>query len=132
MKGTIVLLVLIIAIMFQDSFQSSNILSIPQVEAKRNKGKVRPSQKNFISKRQHVKTGPNFFERSAVIVDAWYDWFGYKELPHLIRYSLVLFLITAPIYTFFFCWCCVHNDEHEDPEEEKKFMQRYDKWEKVK
>ena len=48
------------------------------------------------------------------------------------RYAIVLFCIAAPIWTFFFFWCCVHNDEHEDPVEEAKFMTRYERWEKRK
>ena len=67
-----------------------------------------------------------------MFVDAWFDWFGYKETPKEMRYAIALFSVVAPIWTFFFFWCCVHNDEHEDPEEERKFMERFEKWEKRK
>ena len=36
----------------------------------------------------------------------------------------------APIWTLFFYCCCLHNDEYDDPEDEKKFMKRFEKWEK--
>ena len=67
-----------------------------------------------------------------MVIDAWFDWFGYKEIPSVMRYSIVLFLIAAPIWTFFFFCCCLHNDEHDDPEEERKFLERFERWEKRK
>ena len=65
-----------------------------------------------------------------MIVDAWFDWYGYKEIPHPVRYAIVLFFVAAPIWAFFFFWCCNHNDEFDDPVEEAKFIERFEKWEK--
>ena len=48
------------------------------------------------------------------------------------RYAIALFSVAAPIWTFFFFWCCVHNDEYDDPEDERKFMERFERWEKRK
>ena len=61
-----------------------------------------------------------------------FDWMGYREVPHCIRYAIVLFMLTAPIYAFFFLMCCVQNDIDDDPEEEAKFLKRFEKWERRK
>ena len=61
-----------------------------------------------------------------------FDWMGYHEIPHCIRYAVVLFMMTAPFYALFFLMCCVQNDVDQDPEEERKFLKRLDKWEKRK
>jgi hypothetical protein len=60
----------------------------------------------------------------ALFMDSIYDWFGYHEIPHTMRYAFVLTILLAPVYTVFFFYCCVHNDEYEDPEEEMMFKQR--------
>ena len=75
-------------------------------------------------KKQKVKTGPDVFDHFAEFSDAWFDWFGYEEIPHSMRYSIVLFFLLSPFEICFFFYCCVHNDEYDDPEEEREFKKR--------
>ena len=75
-------------------------------------------------KKPKVKTEPDFFDNFAEFSDAWFDWFGYEEIPHSIRYSIVLFILVSPLEICFFFYCCVHNDEYDDEEEERLFKKR--------
>jgi len=63
-------------------------------------------------------------DQAAFFMDSWFDWFGYEEIPHSMRYSFVLLVLAMPVYALFFFWCCLHNDEYEDESEEILFKQR--------
>ena len=93
-----------------------------QVTKKKNKGSVKYT--NRAPKRPKVYEHPKWIDEGALFMDSIFDWFGYHEIPHLIRYSICLTVIFSPVYAFFFVWCCVHNDEYDDPEEEMALKQR--------
>lgn len=63
----------------------------------------------------------------AFFMDSLFDWFGYHEIPHTMRYSFCLLVMAMPVYALFFFWCCVHNDEYPDEIEEMKFKLRVKK-----
>ena len=63
----------------------------------------------------------------AMFCDYMFDWMGYHEIPHTMRYSFVLLLLTMPLYALGFYYFCIHNDEYEDPIEEEEFKLRVDK-----
>ena len=60
----------------------------------------------------------------AFFCDAIFDWMGYHEIPHTMRYSFILLLLVMPCWAMFFVYCCVHNDEYDDPVEEAEFLKR--------
>ena len=61
-----------------------------------------------------------------------FDWFGYQEVPHPMRYGVLIFLITAPIYAILFVKFCMENEKEDDPVEEEAFLRRVDKWENIR
>ena len=92
-------------------------LLVTDVDAKkRNKGRVNfaqaPPNKN------KIYTHPEWMDNFAFFCDAIFDWMGYHEIPHTMRYSFILLLLVMPCWAMFFIYCCVHNDEYEDPVEE--------------
>jgi len=97
------------------------LLISTEVHAK-NKGNVRFS--NRPPKPKGVFKHPDWMDKMAFFMDSIFDWFGYKEIPHFMRYAFILTIVFTPVYAFFFFWCCVHNDEYDDPEEEMMFKER--------
>lgn len=71
----------------------------------------------------------HIFNRWCAVVDYWFDWMGWHTIPQTIRYAVVLFFMVAPFQACFFYACCIHNDEYDDPEEERLFKLRAGKWE---
>lgn len=71
----------------------------------------------------------HIFNRWCAVVDYWFDWMGWHTIPQTIRYSIVLFFMVAPFQALFFYCCCIHNDEYDDPEDERLFKIRANKWE---
>ena len=89
---------------------------------KKNKGSVRYT--NRTPRKPKIYEHPKWIDEAALFVDSIWDWFGYHEIPHLMRYASVLFVLGAPFYACFFVYCCVHNDEYDDPEEEAALKHR--------
>jgi hypothetical protein len=75
-------------------------------------------------RKPEVYQHPQWMDDFAFFCDVWFDWFGWTEIPHSMRYSFVLTILLAPFWTCFFIYCCVHNDEYEDEEEERQFKER--------
>ena len=101
------------------------VLLCTTIEARKNKGNVRYAN-------NQVKTGkiyrhPEWMDNFAMFCDYMFDWMGYHEIPHTMRYSFVLLLLAMPVWAAFFYYCCVHNDEYEDPLEESEFKKRVEK-----
>lgn len=67
---------------------------------------------------------PEWMDQAAFFMDSMFDWLGYTGVPHTLRYSICLTILLMPVWTAFFLYCCVHNDEYEDPDEELKFKHR--------
>ena len=93
------------------------------VEAKPQKGNVRYTR--GLPRKHTVYKHPKWMDDICEVFDAIFDWFGYHEIPHTMRYSICLFILLAPVWAIFFWYCCVHNGEYDDPEEEMQFKQRY-------
>ena len=58
-------------------------------------------------------------------VDIIFELYGYHSMPHQMRYAIAFAVCIAPIYSFLFIWCCIHNEKDSDPFEEAQFLQRY-------
>jgi len=110
----------IVLVMCLVSTERSLVSAAPS--SKKNKGSIRYT--NRTPRRPKVYEHPKWIDECALFMDSIFDWFGYHEIPHLIRYSICGTILCSPIYTFFFVWCCVHNDEYEDPEEENALKMR--------
>ena len=100
-----------------------SIMDNTSVEAKPQKGNVRYNR--GMPRKRVVYKHPKWMDDMCVVFDAMFDWFGYHEIPHTMRYSICLFILLAPVWAIFFLYCCVHNGEYDDPEEEMAFKQRY-------
>ena len=72
----------------------------------------------------HYET-PKFFKDWMYFVDMIFELYGYHSMPHEMRYAIGFFFCFAPIYVFFFLWCCIHNEKESDPFEEAKFQERF-------
>lgn len=106
---------------------------LSEVQAK-NKGYVRSPMANNYRRAQNQKmfvlhNEDHIFNRWCAVVDYWFDWMGWHTIPQTIRYSIVLFFMVAPFQALFFYCCCIHNDEYDDPEDERLFKIRANKWE---
>ena len=95
---------------------------VTEVEARKNPGNVRFS--NRAPKVRKIYQHPEWMDEMALFMDSIFDWFGYHEIPHTMRYSICLTVLFIPVYALFFFYCIVHEDEHDDPEEQMQFKER--------
>ena len=117
MKGSRLLVLLLII--------NAILLSECSVEA-RNKGKTRWSNRQTVQRKQEFDP-PQWMIDFGDFMDYGFDWMGYNEIPHFMRYAFVLTVICMPFWACFFIYCCVHNDEYDDEVEEMEFKERVKK-----
>ena len=111
----------IFMIVFVMALLSMTDSDIGLVQAKQ-KGKTRYSTR--APRKPQLYKHPKWMDEAAFFMDSIFDWFGYHEIPHTMRYAFILGCMGMPIYAFFFFWCCLHNDEYDDEVEEAKFKER--------
>jgi len=56
-----------------------------------------------------------------MIPDMMFEWAGWNDVPHTMRYAVGLFLIAAPLWTLLFVYCLMDNHQYSEPGEEEEF-----------